>query len=396
MNTVSKSGQYVLLFLITTMAVVVYLFCHKVNMTQPIALDMDKTIDGFISAAAMNDNGTVTLQDCEYNLQNAVMFIMIKVCKNVWIGINAYYILTFFMISFSMYHFLAKMGIPFQISMGIAVLTAFVPFHVDRGEGQMLTSNFFLAPLFLELFYELIYCNETTKHKKEFWLLVFGAPFIDARISVMACIILIMLLIQRHDMKITVKSMYYLFPLSIITAIIMNITVNIRMADIQTVRNEGMRILDMVEPMRYHVLDRLSDIRLDYDVEFSANGESGLNSMGMIFTFGFICMMFGLFMEWKKDKRIAWMGMISIFIIIIASISGINLILEYFGICVTYWNRMAIFIIVCSAAVLGIILENVTEKVREKWGKAALTVSCIFVGVVYVFEYFELILRQNM
>ncbi len=399
MKAISKSRQYVIIFAITALSVMIYLLCHKADMAQPISFDVDKAIDGFIDVAAMDAPVTAGLKDCEYNIQNIAMLVLIKICSNIWIGINIYYLLTFFMISLSMYHFLQKMQIPVPIAMGIAVLTAFVPFHVDRGEGQMLTSNFFLAPLFIEMFYSLIYCHETNHeigYKKGYIVLVCLAPLIDVRISMMACILFVLLLLQRHDKKITKQSAWYFFLFFIITFIIGNVSMTLKAADIQMAKDEGMRILDMTEPMRYHVVGRLSNIRFDYDISFSANGESGLNSMGLLFVIGFVCLMFGLFFEWKKDRRIAWMGMISIFVIVIAGNYGMGLIFEYFGLHVTYWNRMAVFIIICSAAALGIVLGNLVAKVEKRFGHKAMTAGYVVMAMVFILGFFELILRQNL
>lgn len=149
-------------------------------------------------------------------------------------------------------------------------------------------------------------------------------------------------------------------------------------------------------PMRYHISGRLSDMRLEYDILLSAHGESGLNSLGVLFSAGFVCMMLGLFFEWKKDKRIAWMGMISMMVILIAGICGIGTVIEYFGINVIYWSRMAVFITVCSVAVLGILIGKGCQYVEGRYGKKILAVNCAVVYVVFAIAFFELILRRNM
>lgn len=398
MNTLNKSRQYIVVFVITAAAIVTYLLCHKVDMKQPIAFAQDKAVDLFIKSVVeeSNDLQEDILFACEYNVQNIVILLLAKIWGNVWMGINCYYIMTFFLISFSMYHFTLKLRISNSIAIGLAVLTAFLPFHVDRGEGQMITSNFFMVPLFLEMFYELIYCMKTDVHKKNYFILVSLAAFIDLRLSIMVCIIFAILLLQRFDKEVAFRAVRYYIPLILFSIIVGIISPTLKTIDLETAKEEGLRILDLIEPMRYHVLDKLSNIRLDYDISFSAHGESGLNSMGLFFSIGFICMLLGLFLEWKNDRRIAWMGMLSLFVVVIAGVYGIGLVVDYFGIHVVYWNRMAIFIIVCSVATLGILFDNITQSFKKKFGKKGVLIGCIAINMIYILSFLELILRQNI
>lgn len=398
MNMANRKKQYIMVVSFTAVAVLVYLICHGFDLSQPILIDRDKAVDNFIRTVAM-DNGNAhvgVLEICEYNIQNIVMFLLIKVFGNVWIGINIYFIFTFFMISLSTYYFLSKLEIPSKFSIGLAVLAAFVSFHIDRGEGQMMTSNFFLAPLFMSMFYDLIYCKSTEEYFKEYMILVCIAPLADVRISVMAVILFGILIIQRGDRNLTKCAAKYLMPLLVFTGFVGIVSSTLAISDIETAKKEGTRILDMVMPMRYHIIDKFSNIRLDYDVVLSANGESGLNSLGVLFTVGFVYMMLGLFFEGKRDRRIAWMGMISVVVILISSVCGIGSVIEYLGINITYWNRMAVFITVCSVAVVGILIENCSKYVENRYGKKALSVNQAVVYMIFVLEFFELILRQNM
>lgn len=397
MNVSNNKKCYMIVFVITAAAVMVYLFCHRFNLLQPVIINEDKAVDNFIRMAAV-DGSTESgvFASCEYNMQNMVMLLLIKVCGNAWAGINIYYILTFFMISFSMYCFLEKLEIPAMVSVGLAVMAAFLPFHIDRGEGQMMTSNFFLAPLLLCLFYDVIYCQKPGVYSKKYIALVCLAPFLDIRISVMAVLLFIVFLIQLHDWEYTKHIAWYLILLLFFTGLAGIISPTMSGSDIGMAKEEGMRILDLIMPMRYHIIGRLSDMRLEYDILLSAHGESGLNSLGVLFSAGFVCMMFGLFFEWKKDRRIAWMGMISMMVILIAGICGVGSVIEYFGVNVTYWSRMAVFIAVCSVAVTGILLGNILKRMESRKGGKVLWAGYAAMYIVFAVEFFELILRRNM
>ena len=397
MSVTNNKKYYIMVFMITVAAVSVYLLCHRFHLSQPIIMNEDKAVDNFIRLAVLEGGTEVgMLSACEYNIQNMIMLLLIKSCKNAWAGINIYYILTFFMISFSMYLFFEKFEIPAMISVGLAALAAFLPFHVDRGEGQMMTSNFFLAPLFLCLFYDLIYCQKSDVYAKKYIALVCLAPFIDIRISVMAVLLFLIFLIQLHDWKYTKHIALYPVLLVFFTGLVGIISPTMGISDIGMAKEEGMRLLDLVMPMRYHISSRLSDIRYEYDILLSAHGESGLNSLGVLFSAGFVCMMLGLFFEWKKDRRIAWLGMISMIVILLAGICGIGTVIEYFGINVTYWSRMAVFIAVWSVAVTGMLIGKFCKYVEGRYGKRVSSVVYAAVYVLFTIEFFEFILRQNM
>lgn len=387
-----------MVFVITTVAVIVYLSCHHFNLSRPIIFNEDKAIDNFIKSVVLESNKVETeiLVTCEYNIQNIIIFFLIKILGNTWAGINVYYIFSFFMISFSMYCLLKKLQIPIEISLGLSVLTAFLPFHIDRGEGQIMTSNFFLVPLFLCMFYDLVYYKKLEFYSKRYIVLVFLAPFIDIRISIMTVLLFIIFLVQCYNEKNIKFIIYYFIPLFLVTFIVSILSSTLKVFDIELAKEEGMRILDMIMPMRYHISGRLSDVRLEYDILLSAHGESGLNSLGVLFSVGFVCMMLAMFFEWKKDKRIAWMGMISIIVILIAGICGIGSVIEYFGINIIYWNRMAVYIAVCSAVVVGILAEQIVRWIESRNDRKYLLVCNIAIYLVFIFAFFELILRRNM
>lgn len=397
MKAISNKKQYAIVFIMTAVALIVYLLCYKFRLSQPIVLQEDKPIDNFIRAVALEGGAqSGMLAVCEYNVQNIIIFMLIKICGNVWAGINIYYILTFFMISISMYYFLSKLEIPAAVSAGLSVLASFVPFHVDRGEGQMMTSNFFLAPLFLSMFYDLVYCKKADMYYKKYVCLACIAPFIDIRISIMAIILFVVFLIQNIKSDFVKYNIVYLALLLSFSVFVGIISDTLKASDMELANEEGMRILDIVMPMRYHIVGFLSNRRLEYDVLLSAHGESGLNSLGVMFSLGFACMMFSLFFEWNRDRRVTWMGMIGMIVILVSGIRGIGSVIEYFGINVTYWSRMAVFITVCSVAVTGIAIGNVYRHIGNKYGKITETLCGIIVYVLFAAEFMEFILRQNM
>lgn len=400
MKISEKVKQYIVVLAVTCIAVLIYMICYAKGAEPLIAFDKDKPVDGLIMALIEN-NGAVKgniLQFCQYNIQNLFMIGLGFICKDIWTGINIYYFFTFFLISAAMYWYLRKLEISFPVAVGIAVLTAFLPFHVNRGEGQMLTSNFFLIPLYMGIMHEVIYEKITDSYHKAYIILMCMSPLIDVRVSVMMLLIFGILILHRRDAKVFRCAGLYWGVLLVSTAVVgfasSAFQSDSTMTDsINLAKDEGLRILDMIMPLRYHIADRLSNLRLEYDIQFSASGESGLNTMGILFSIGFVVGMLELFFGKKGDKRISWISWISILVILIANIHGLNLLLEYFGLHLAYWNRMGAFILVGSAAILAILADTVKKFLQKRVG-TVFTFSIL--AVVGILSFLELLLRQNM
>lgn len=391
--------QYILLILVTGIFVAVYLILYKVQLQQFITFDQDKAIDPFI--LKMIDNGGMTetnlLRFCEYNLQNVIIYFLCQVSGNIYVGINIYYIISFFLISTAMFWYVRKYRISLLNAVFVSVLTAFLPYHINRGEGQIITSTYFMVPIFLGIIHETIFQEENEKNKSVYTALMCVSPLIDAKLSAMMLILMVILTIHRCRLQTAKKTAVYMIPMLLLLIILNFMTGVFSSVDvkegIRLAREEGLRIMDMLMPMRYHFIGRLSDFRVEYDVTFSASGESGLNSLGMLLTFSFLFGMLCLFFDICKDKRIKWISWIIMFVILISNVRGMNLLFEYFGLHIIYWNRMAIFILVGSAAILGILADHLKNMMQKRIGLFMTAAIFVAAGIV---AFMELLFRQNM
>ena len=398
--------QYITLILITAVAVAVYIACYQKPDGQLATIDIYKPIDNMIEILIENNGelNTNVFSACDYNLQNLVIITIGSICSKMWTGLKIYYILSFFMISVSVYWCLTKMKISSPIAIGMSVLAAFLPFHVDRGGGQIITSNFFLVPLFLGIWYDLLYEKNYSENKKIniFYMTIMClAPFIDIRVSWMMIILTIILLINRSDMEVTKKVAVYLLPsimLSVFAGVLTGIIGSGDLTEkIELAKTEGLRLLDMLMPVRYHIVGKLNDMRLNYDIGFSASGESGLNTMGLLISAGFVCGMLALFFGSKCDKKIKWLSWINIIVIFISNIHGLNLFFEYIGLNLAYWNRMGIFILINSILITGMFADYVKEIAYKKFPhKICKAVVYILFTVIWFGAYMELLLRSYL
>ena len=390
---------YAIVVLATLAIVLIYLKCYGTGDSLFISIDLDKPVDRFISRLIQESEAgdQFSFSICDYNIQNAVVFFLCKITGNIYQGVNAYYILSFFLISISTFWYLQKMNVSIGMAVFGAVMASLVPFHIDRGEGQIVTSTFFMVPMFCGLWYDIIYEAKVKNIKKISVISMCIAPFIDLRLSVMAGILMVILAAHRRKKEIIRTTIIFLIPLISATFLLNHVTSALHTDNLEQgmelAREEGMRIIDMIMPLRYHVWDRLWNLRYEYDVAFSANGESGLNSMGIILTSFLMISMIILFFNIDIDERISWIAWVDILVVLIANVSGFNLLFEYIGIHVGYWNRMAIFIIIQTIAVMGILADRLRERMRSKVHVSIINSIYLLIGLIGIAE---LLLRQNM
>lgn len=390
---------YLYVLLLTAVVFLLYFILNQFRIKEIWVYDADKAVDDFIRRILEGEtaSGIKLFDFCQYNIQNLMIFVLCRIFGNVSLGINLYFTATFFFISIASYWCMKTIGVRKKVSIFIAVLLSFVPFHIDRGEGQIITSTFFLVPVFLGIMYQMLFLNNRIGIKKGEIAFMAVIPFIDWRLAVMFLILMTVLMVHRGGREIYQTAGVYIAILSVMTLFVgilsgvfgtADIVENIRLA-----REEGLRLLDMVLPLRYHVSDRLWNIRYEYDISFSVHGECGLNSQGMLISIGFLYGILALFFGRKTDKRIQWLAWISVIVILVSVVGGFNLIFEYFGINLVYWNRMGIIIIVCSAAILGILMDKMVSRLSQR---VPLSAVYIVTGLAAAAGMAELVLRQNM
>ena len=215
-------------------------------------------------------------------------------------------------------------------------------------------------------------------------------PWIDINLTFMTAILMVMLCLQRHRKDTTYLSAVYGLPMLIEALVIYNIAhmgtkTNLTEA-VEKAKEEGLRILDFIMPVRRHIYDRFFNLRYDYDVAFGASGESGLNTLGLLLSICFVSGILELLFSKKDNPLVKWLSWMNIVVILFANISGFGLLVEYVGIHVTFWNRMGIFIIVSSAVIMGIYADQIKTILQNKANKVICNITFVFVAIVAILD----------
>ena len=391
-----KYKPYIELIIVTVCITIIYLILRDFKLSELLPIDegkaMDRFISDFIVSGTETDRGFFAV--CQYNIQNMVIYLLSRITGNGIIGGNIYYILTFFAISFSSYWLLTKVGVSHTVSVFGAVLLSILPYHTDRGVAQVITSSFFMVPVIIGICYDIYFAEKEQKAGQRinriYLIVLFMLPWIDINLTFMTAILIVMLCLQRHQKGTTCLSVVYGLPM-LIDALIIYFVANVENKNnltetVEKAKEEGLRILDFIMPVRRHIYDRFFNLRYDYDVAFGANGESGLNTLGFLlsvcFVMGILVLLFGK----KGNTLVKWLSWINIVVILFANISGFGLLVEYAGIHVIFWNRMGIFIIVGSAAIMGIYADQIKTILQNKTNKVMCNITFAFVAIVAILD----------
>lgn len=393
-----KLINYIKLAIITAFITTLYLVLRNFHLAQLSFVDKGIAVDTFITNLLdmTNETDQNLFQFCQYNVQNMIIFLLCKITGNVAIGINIYYIVTFFAIAFSTYRLLKKVGISHEFAVLGAMLLMLLPFHTDRAEGQIITSSFFMVPIIIEIFYDTFFMEKQIKVDNKNIIIFLLLPLTDLKLSFMAAILMTALCIQRHQKAITRLTVIYEIPFLAESLVVYAANRSNKIGVLEAIelaKAEGLRILDFIIPIRNHFYDRFFNLRYEYDVSFSANGESGLNSMGVLLS---VCFLFGLLtllLGKNKNELIKWLSWINIVVILFANINGLGVLVEYIGIHITFWNRMGIFIIVNSVVIMGICAEQI-KIVLKKTKVGNKIISAIIFGFIFVVSILDILLRH--
>lgn len=387
-----KSIGYLELAVATAFVTILYLVLRHFQISELLPIDGGKTMDVFI--AQLLEPGMSTDQGflafCQYNVQNMIIYLFCSITGNVIVGINSYYVMTFFAISFSAYWLLKKVGVSQAVSVFGAVLLTVLPYHTDRGAMQIITSSFFMVPIIIGIFYDIYFLEREPKAERKYTAILLVLPWIDLNLSFMTVILMVMLCLQRHIKEKTFLTVVYGIPMLMEAFVIYALThwgnQTSPAEAVERAKEEGLRIFDLIMPVRRHIYDRFFNLRYDYDVSFSANGESGFNTLGVLLVMSFVTGLLVLLFCKKGNLFVRWLSWMNIIIILFANIGGFGLLVEYIGIHVTYWNRMGIFVIVSSTVILGIYADQIKDWVQKKHSKVICNIAFVCVAVIAVLD----------
>lgn len=392
----SKFIKYFIVTLVTAIFVVMYLIYYRADFSSLIALNENISVDSFVTNLLKGVGQKANIfQFCEYNLQNVIIYLLTKGTNNAVVALNMYYLCSFLLIAVLMFILFQKVKCSFCGSLFGSILLSFLPYHIERGQGQIITSSFYVFIIFTMIVFELFIDDDYKSGKAGQIIFFLFLPWIDIRAGYMLLLMFFILCIVMGNKKSwkTYALCEIVCLLGCIIITFLKKTSELQLNEkLQLASEEGMRTLDMLVPVRYHIVERLFNFRYDYDMTLNSTRECGYNSMGFLISTSFLYGLFVLLFKKRKDNRTVKLAWINIFVILIANIDGFGYLFEYSGFQVEYWNRMAIIIIINSVMIMIFSMERIQNWIEKKSSKL---VGYICAFLIYVVSFLDIFLRHS-
>lgn len=332
------------------------------------------------------------------------MYVFAKITNSAGLSLNLYYILTYVLSAMCTYFLLRKMEVSEITSMTCGIIYAFIPGHMLRNEGHLFIGSTFVLPLmvlsimylaegqlckmeyqgkdrlnvkevFLSIDRKMIFCVLcfvlTTFSSLYYgifalFLLTFAAVYVavDKKqwrhflyyfilcVTELICVILI-----YFPIILSAKLDKEFHPVEIITRVI---------GDVETY---GLKLIQLLLPIKGHRLSFFASITEEYSTSFPLVTENQVSCLGMIMAAGFLISLIIVFFNLthnKGDKELIFCGKINLFIICLAGIGGGASIIAFINYNIRCYNRFSFYIGLFSIITIGKIFDVLWKIFEQK------------------------------
>jgi len=161
----------------------------------------------------------------------------------------------------------------------------------------------------------------------------------------------------------------------------------------------GLKIAQLVLPMRLHRIPRLANLRRNYD-HGPLNNENSNSSLGAAGTLGFLALIALAFFPFRGSPHwqlVRTLATLNIAALLLATIGGFGSILSWLGLKeIRAYNRISIFIALFSVLALVSFFETAINWAKnEAWRRAAIIALLLFVFVAGLWEQTSPLLRPS-
>ena len=378
------------------------------------------------------------------NLNLVGLKVLGTVTGDVGATVNIFYVLTFVAVAVTMLLVLRALGVSRAVAAVIALLYAFLPYHFTRGVPHLFLSSYWVVPLAAYLVLRVASKSPpfTTEREVEvgaaddaapddagwrvrlwnksgvLWLLACvaiassGAYYAAFTLLFLVVLGVVDFLARRRRRvlasagiaiaAIAVVAAFNLAPTFVYYAIHGQDTAVVRRNPSET-EFEGLKISQLVLPVEYHRIQALADIQAKSTKYTPTRSERG-QQLGFIGALGFAAVLVGLLVAIRRDRRapppephdadiaaaapvpppseaILSMGVLTVFGILMATVSGFSILLFGFGIReLRSWNRISVFIAFFAFTAVAYGLDWLRRRLPSRWW----TTPVVVVGLLVV------------
>ncbi len=310
--------------------------------------------------------------------------------------LNAFFLLSFPLTTLSALFVLRQFGISRLTAIFASLIYTFLPFHFTRGQHHLFLSAYYFVPLAVMI--ALWICRDELSLGK--WrdpklagsvvicLLIASSGYYYAFFSCFFLLVagLVAALRQRSARAIGL-------PCCLAALIFAGVAANMlpsveRFSDqgsvhfVRRLSGEadiyGLRIAQLLLPVRWHRLESLSDLKVDYNMRLLIN-ENDDASLGIIGSLGFLGLLWWLFFKKPELKLLNvehtsgllnHLSLLNGAALLLGTIGGLGSLVAFFGLPqVRAYNRVSIFIAFFSLLAVALWLDRLSDRYLQSRAK---------------------------
>lgn len=316
--------------------------------------------------------------------------------------LNNYFLLTFPLVMMCALFAFRQAGLSWMTGLAMSLLYTFLPYHIIRGQHHLFLSAYFPVPLFLIVLLWLLH-GELTWAQRRSWrfafallvcLLVGSGGFYYAYFACFYLLLAAWMLWFRHR-----QAHQIWLPLGLLLLISLLVTAHLwpgiqyawqygTTAVVNRTSSDadvyGLRLAQILLPVRFHRLKALSELKADYNQRPLIN-ENDDASLGFIGAAGFLLLL-GYFLFDKVRSRepapaepSLWLhlSVLTLSGFLLAMIGGVGSLVSLFGLTqLRAYNRISVFLAFFCLLAVGLWLEKFHKFLSQRlppslWAKSA-------------------------
>jgi Ca2+/Na+ antiporter len=370
------------------------------------------------------------------NLQLALLRGFGLVLRDAVLTVNIYYIFTFVAVAIAAWFVLRRLNVSRLVAAVIAILYTFLPYHFARGEAHLLLSGYFMVPIAALLMLQILsddppfttVCRDSTESRWRLnlwsrralpWLLAcvgLGStgPYYAFFAVLLIGVAVALDLLARRSVRRVASGVVAIG--TILVVLLINLSPSLlywqshgrnKQAIPRGVLDTeylGLRVSQLVLPRHGHRIAPLAKIQEESDSKSPVPSEAG-QQLGIVGALGFAGLLVFTLSRLLRRRRAddsarsptplgtrsevaQRLGLLTLVAIIIATVSGISLLIAALGVrYIRSYNRISVFIAFFALVAAAFALDWVIARLPRWHGRAVVAaVVCVAVLAVGVLD----------
>lgn len=423
-----KGFEYYLITAVITLIITYFIYeLSNVDLHLPFYYYGDEHFN-YVLAKNIVDNGWILnnkflgtpgigqLYDFPLGTEN-IHLIIIKFITfftdNHFLIINVFFIIGFVLISTASLFTVRKFNLSYPVAILISLLFAFIPYHFFRGTHHLFLSSYFVVPLQILIILKVINNNEIfTFVKGSGGFFRIRNLFVIALIYIISsggiyyafftCFLLFIAILYKLLYIKRFKTIVE--PILILAMIVFFIIINnlptilyhSRFGDNPEVGLRvpgeteilGLKTIQLLLPVANHRIPYLAKLREDYNINMPNINENSSASLGIFGSIGFLFLLsvavFKITSVYKPfDSLLKKLSVLNLASFIFGTVGGLGTVFSFIiSPSIRSQNRISVFIAFFSLFAIGIVLEFVYKKIKNKYIYFSILFFLLLVGVL--------------